>query len=131
MTVVNQIKAWTGTTTCKRGEENCMYELISVTPFLIKASKTSPSTKSVSDLTFTLAPTMELSRCLVTGDAISESSMSWSENGIPYCSLEDLIIGSGLGKTPGFKEFTSDWICLGFSLGNCTTTTSLKRTIGE
>uniref|UniRef100_A0AAY5KV49 Uncharacterized protein n=1 Tax=Esox lucius TaxID=8010 RepID=A0AAY5KV49_ESOLU len=103
-------------------------QLESVTPLVVKATKTSPSTMNMSNLTLTMSPIEDPSICRVTGDAISESWTSPLDNGINYCSLEDLIIGSGLNNTLGFKEFTSNWICLGYTLGSCTVT-SLNRKI--
>ncbi|XP_041752873.1 uncharacterized protein wu:fc46h12 [Coregonus clupeaformis] len=128
--VVNQIKAWRGRESCEHGGKNCLYELVSVTPYEIKAKKMYPSTRNVNDLTFNLYRTEESSTCRMSGDAISESWISLMDNCANYCSLKDLLVGSGLSKIQGFQEYTNDWICHAYESANCTVK-RFSRRIGE
>ncbi|XP_046883016.1 uncharacterized protein wu:fc46h12 isoform X3 [Hypomesus transpacificus] len=117
--LVNQIKAWRTRASCESGGENCLYELLSSSPILIKAKHTSPTTNDVDDLRFSLYSMEESSVCRVTGEAVSESWVDLMDNGTSYCSLHNLVEGSGLSQVEGYKEYTNEWICLEYTTTNC------------
>ncbi|XP_065122045.1 uncharacterized protein [Paramisgurnus dabryanus] len=118
--LVNQIKAWRSAAGCITGGEKCMYELVSATSFRIIAKHTSIQSNTVEDLSFDLVPTEGSSVCRVTGISFSESWAVLADNGMNYCTLYNLIEGSGLVDVEGYKEYTNEWICLEYSTANCT-----------
>ncbi|XP_051985111.1 uncharacterized protein wu:fc46h12 [Xyrauchen texanus] len=118
--LVNQIKAWRGVSGCINGGERCLYELVSATPFLITAKHTLRQSKRVEDLSFQLVPTEAYSVCRVTGLSLSETWAILADNGTNYCTLYNLIAGSGLVDVAGYKEYTNEWICLEHWTANCT-----------
>lgn len=119
-TLVSQIKAWKNGDNCVNGGERCLYELQYYTPILIKALHTSRPTQGVEELTFTLYPSETASACRVVGLSVSENWSMLDDNGTNYCTLYNLLEGSGLTKAEGYKEYTNEWICLEHSTANCT-----------
>ncbi|XP_048020542.1 uncharacterized protein wu:fc46h12 [Megalobrama amblycephala] len=119
VSLVNQIKAWRGMSGCMTVGQRCLYELVSATPFHIVAKHTSRQWTSKQDLTFHLVATEE-SVCRVTGYSISKSWARLEDNGTTYCTLYNLIEGSGLVDAEGYKMYTNEWICLEYSTANCT-----------
>ncbi|KTG34189.1 hypothetical protein cypCar_00026370 [Cyprinus carpio] len=59
-------------------------------------------------------------RCLYEGFSISKAWAKLEDNGITYCTLYNLIEGSGLVDAAGYKQYTNEWICLDYSTANCT-----------
>ncbi len=50
------------------------------------------------------------------------TSLTWYailDFGTNYCNLRNLIDGSGISKTEGFKEETSNGVCTQFTSRNC------------
>ncbi|KAG5286662.1 hypothetical protein AALO_G00017400 [Alosa alosa] len=119
VTLVNQIKAWKSKDNCETGGERCLYELQFASTFFIKALHTSRLTQNVEELSFTLYPSETSSACRVVGVSVSENWSMLDDNGTNYCTLSNLIDGSGLTKVEGFKEYTNEWICLEHSTANC------------
>uniref|UniRef100_A0A672H7G8 Uncharacterized protein n=1 Tax=Salarias fasciatus TaxID=181472 RepID=A0A672H7G8_SALFA len=78
----------------------CVCQLVSSSPYLIKATHTSPATRTVSDLQFLLE---QSTVCKVT-----------VKLGFCFCS------GSKLVDAEGYKQFSNKWICPGFDTINCT-----------
>ncbi|XP_061926561.1 uncharacterized protein wu:fc46h12 [Entelurus aequoreus] len=114
--LVNQIKAWQIEQSCLNAGEKCSYELVSTSPYLIKATHTSPKTKNVNDLQFLLE---QSTVCKVTGDGTSLLYKDPADN-TNFCSLQNLVDGSDLIEAEGYKRFTNKWICAGFEDANCT-----------
>ncbi|XP_056321904.1 uncharacterized protein wu:fc46h12 [Danio aesculapii] len=119
MKLVNQIKAWKGMGGCLTVGQRCLYDLVSATPFHIVAKHTSRQWTSKEDLNFHLVATEE-SICRVTGYAVSKAWAKLEDNGITYCTLFNLMDGSGLVEAEGFRQYTNEWICLDYSTANCT-----------
>ncbi|XP_054625540.1 uncharacterized protein wu:fc46h12 [Dunckerocampus dactyliophorus] len=115
--LVNQIKAWQIGQRCLNAGETCSYELVSTSPYLIKATHTSPKTKNVNDLQFLLE---QSTVCRVTGNATSGPSKDPADTNTNFCSLQNLMDGSNLIEAEGYKRFTNKWICAGFEDANCT-----------
>ncbi|XP_068594399.1 uncharacterized protein wu:fc46h12 isoform X2 [Cebidichthys violaceus] len=115
--IVNQIKAWQIRQSCLYAGERCSYELVSMVPYLIKATHTSPATRKANDLQFLLE---QSTVCKVTGEAVSEFSKDPVDNSTNYCSLQNLMDGSDLISAEGYKQFSNKWICPGFDTANCT-----------
>ncbi|XP_036453667.1 uncharacterized protein wu:fc46h12 [Colossoma macropomum] len=118
--LVNQIKAWRTESGCTAGGEKCLYELVSARPLLITAKHTSRRRDNVEDLSFALRPTEQDLACRVTGVSTSESWFMLADNGTNYCTLYNLIEGSGLVDAEGYKQYTNEWICLDYFTANCT-----------
>lgn len=113
--LVNQIKAWHISQSCLYQGEKCSYELVSTAPYLIKASHTSPKTKKNNELQFIFE---QSTSCKVTGDSMLEFKDP-DANSTNYCSLQNLMDGSGLINTEGYSQFTNKWICPGFDYATC------------
>ncbi|XP_041848785.1 uncharacterized protein wu:fc46h12 [Melanotaenia boesemani] len=114
--LVNQIQAWQISQSCAHEGEKCSYELVSSAPYLIKAAHTSPRTKNVNNLQFLFE---QSTICRVTGDSVSELSTDPADNSTNFCSLQNLMDGSSLIDTEGYKQFSNKWICPGFDSANC------------
>uniref|UniRef100_A0A671LV82 Uncharacterized protein n=2 Tax=Sinocyclocheilus TaxID=75365 RepID=A0A671LV82_9TELE len=97
----------------------CLLQLVSATPFHIAAKHTNRQWTSKEDLNFHLVATEE-SVCRVTGFSISKAWAKVEDNGITYCTLYNLVEGSGLVDAAGYKQYTNEWICLDYSTANCT-----------
>ncbi|KAI3374844.1 hypothetical protein L3Q82_021387 [Scortum barcoo] len=106
MAIVTQIKAMGS------------YKLGSVTPTLIQANHTS-AVGQIEGVNFTMTGTSMSMGCHVEGSSVSAFWFSLFDNGTNYCNLHNVIQGSGLTKTPGFMEFTNEWLCLGFGFSAC------------
>ncbi|XP_043110383.1 uncharacterized protein wu:fc46h12 [Puntigrus tetrazona] len=117
--LVDQIKAWKGMSGCITVGQRCLYELVSATPTHIAAKHTSRQWTSKEDLNFHLVSAEE-SVCRVMGFSISKAWARVEDNGITYCTLYNLIEGSGLVEAAGYKQYTNEWICLDYSTANCT-----------
>ncbi|CAF97556.1 unnamed protein product [Tetraodon nigroviridis] len=115
--LVGQIQAWQIKQSCLGAGESCSYELVSTSPYLIKATHTSPDTGKVSNLQFLLE---QSTVCKMTGEAESEVTKAPSDNSTNYCSLQNLLDGSDLISAEGYKQFSNKWICPGFDTANCT-----------
>uniref|UniRef100_A0A3P9NJN0 Uncharacterized protein n=1 Tax=Poecilia reticulata TaxID=8081 RepID=A0A3P9NJN0_POERE len=147
--LVNQIQTWQVKGSCLDEGEKCSYELVSSAPYLIKATHTSPRTKTLNVLQFLLE---QSTICRVTGEATSEGSKDPADNGTNFCSLQNLIngdrstspqteicllvftpaeesggkilgffsvSGSKLTDAEGYKQFSNKWICPGFDSAVC------------
>ncbi|XP_073705419.1 uncharacterized protein [Garra rufa] len=119
VSLVDQIKAWKGMAGCMTVGQRCLYDLVSATPYHIVAKHTSRQWTSKEDLNFRLVATEE-SVCRMTGFSVSKAWAKVEDNGITYCTLYNLIAGSGLAEAAGYKEYTNEWICLDYSTANCT-----------
>ncbi|XP_062260704.1 uncharacterized protein wu:fc46h12 isoform X1 [Platichthys flesus] len=115
--LVSQIKAWQSRPSCLAAGERCSYELVSSAPYMIQATHMSPKTKKVNDLQFLLE---QSTVCKMSGDAVSEVSKDPADNNTNYCSLQNLMDGSGLIDAEGYKQFSNKWICPGFDTADCT-----------
>uniref|UniRef100_A0A3B3YVT3 Uncharacterized protein n=1 Tax=Poecilia mexicana TaxID=48701 RepID=A0A3B3YVT3_9TELE len=109
--LVNQIQTWQVKGSCLDEGEKCSYELVSSAPYLIKATHTSPRTKTLNVLQFLLE---QSTICRVT-----VSSKDPADNGTNFCSLQNLINGSKLTDAEGYKQFSNKWICPGFDSAVC------------
>ncbi|XP_072296573.1 uncharacterized protein [Eucyclogobius newberryi] len=114
--LVRQIKLWQISTSCLYSGEKCSYELVSTSPYLIKAAHTSPKTKTVNELQFLFEQSV---LCKVMGDSTLDSSKDPEANRTNYCSLQNLMDGSGLINAEGYTKFSNKWICPGFDIDNC------------
>uniref|UniRef100_A0A3B3DCE9 Uncharacterized protein n=1 Tax=Oryzias melastigma TaxID=30732 RepID=A0A3B3DCE9_ORYME len=94
------------------------YKLGVVTPAQILANHTS-AVGQVENLNFTLAPTAMTTGCHVAASSVSPFSFSLFDNGTNYCNLHRVMKGSGLTKSPGFMEFSNEWLCLGYGVSVC------------
>ncbi|CAG5896576.1 unnamed protein product [Menidia menidia] len=94
------------------------YKLGPVTPEQILANHTS-AVGHIETLNFTLEPTTMSLGCHVEGSSMSPFWFSLFDNGTNYCNLYKVMKASGLPKTPGFVEFTNEWLCLGFGGSVC------------
>ncbi|PWA17543.1 hypothetical protein CCH79_00011237, partial [Gambusia affinis] len=91
-------------------------QLVSTAPYLIKATHTSPRTKTLNVLQFLLE---QSTICRVTGEATSEGSKDPAGNATNFCSLQNLVNGSKLTDAAGYKQFSNKWICPGFDSAVC------------
>ena len=53
------------------------------------------------------------------GSSVSEIYYAVLDQGTNYCNLHNLVVGSGLVNTTGFKEVTDDTVCTQYSVANC------------
>lgn len=118
--LVTQIKQWTTADNCAHGGEKCLYKLESSDVHFIKAKHTTPVKKYVDDLTFRLLPYPANTNCHVVAFSVSEAWYAILDYGTNYCNLFNLVEGSGLNQSPGYKEVTNDFICTQHSTANCT-----------
>ncbi|XP_067648783.1 uncharacterized protein [Haliotis asinina] len=115
--LVDQIGVWSGPTGCANGGEKCLYKLGSRNATQLEATHETPKQHYVDDLTFIF--TQDTSKCNVTGLSRSETWYAVLDSGTNYCNLHNLIVGSGLDKTQGYSETTSNSICTQFTSANC------------
>ncbi|XP_046549551.1 uncharacterized protein LOC124259459 [Haliotis rubra] len=115
--LVGQIGQWTGPDGCANGGEKCLYKLVSRNTTQVKATHETPKKHYVDDLTFTF--TQDTSKCNITGLSSSETWYAVLDYGTNYCNLHNLIVGSGLDKSPGYSETTSNSICTQFTSADC------------
>ncbi|XP_027876460.1 uncharacterized protein LOC114146522 isoform X2 [Xiphophorus couchianus] len=114
--LVDQIQSWQVKGSCLDEGEKCSYQLVSSAPYLIKATHTSPRTKTLNILQFLLE---QSTVCRVTGEATSEGSKDPADNATNFCSLQNLVNGSKLTDAEGYKQFSNKWICPGFDSAVC------------
>ncbi|KAJ0039385.1 hypothetical protein NL108_015924, partial [Boleophthalmus pectinirostris] len=139
--LVRQIKLWQISTSCLYSGEKCSYEvscsslietvqviysnlrlcfctcqLVSTSPYLIKAAHTSPKTRKVNEMQFLFE---QSTLCKVTGDSIMDTPKDPEANRTNFCSLQNLMDGSGLVNAEGYTQFSNKWICPGFDITNC------------
>uniref|UniRef100_A0A3B4F4E7 Uncharacterized protein n=1 Tax=Pundamilia nyererei TaxID=303518 RepID=A0A3B4F4E7_9CICH len=118
--LVSQIKKWETMATCTMGGEKCLYKLHSASVHFISAKHTTPFKKNVYDINFRLVSFHFYTCCHVSGMSISETWYAIKDHGTNYCNLYNLIEGSGLTESRGYKEVTSDFLCTQRSSANCT-----------
>ncbi|XP_032222875.1 uncharacterized protein LOC5521666 [Nematostella vectensis] len=116
--IVTEIKALSGDAGCKNGGEKCLYILVKSSPEEVKAIHETPKKHYKDDLTFTFTSSSD-SACAVKGYSTSELWYAILDYGTNYCNLHNLITGSGLDKTEGYVEETSDSVCTQYSKRNC------------
>ncbi|KAI8789733.1 hypothetical protein BgiMline_001534 [Biomphalaria glabrata] len=114
--IINQIDAWKGDN-CGTGEK-CRYTFISFENSVLKATHTTPVKNYVDDLTFLFKP-KSADGCLVNGNSRSETWYAVLDYGTNYCNLHNLITGSGLNETAGYREETENGRCTQYSSANC------------
>ncbi|KAK6166521.1 hypothetical protein SNE40_023187 [Patella caerulea] len=111
--IVNQIKAWNGTSGCANGGEKCRYSLVSQSRYQINATHKNANTHYKDDLNFNF---FQISySCSIKGYSTSENPNLVLDNGTNYCNLYNLITGAGLE----LKESVSDPTCTQFSIADC------------
>ena len=54
------------------------------------------------------------------GYSTSETWYAVLDSGTNYCNLHNLVTGSGLNMSPGFKEDVNDSSCTQYSSADCT-----------
>uniref|UniRef100_A0A672JJ32 Uncharacterized protein n=1 Tax=Salarias fasciatus TaxID=181472 RepID=A0A672JJ32_SALFA len=89
-------------------------QLRSASVHFIAAKHTAPWSRLVEDLSFRLVSSQLFTRCHV--------SVAWyavKDHGRNYCNLYNLVEGSGLTESRGYKEVTSDFLCTQRSSANC------------
>ncbi|XP_067291145.1 uncharacterized protein [Pseudorasbora parva] len=118
--LVTQIKKWRTVSTCAMGGEKCLYKLQSASVHFISAKHTTPVKKYVDDINFRLVSYGFFTHCHVSAMSVSETWYVVTDHGTNYCNLYNLIEGSGLTESPGYKEITSDFLCTQRSSANCT-----------
>uniref|UniRef100_A0A3B5KYY3 Uncharacterized protein n=1 Tax=Xiphophorus couchianus TaxID=32473 RepID=A0A3B5KYY3_9TELE len=117
--LVSQIKKWT-TSSCMAGGQRCLYKLQSSSVHFITAKHTSPDKRYVEDINFRLVSYQFFGSCHVTAMSISETWYAMKDHGTNYCNLYNLIEGSHLTQSRGYKEVTSEFLCTQRSTANCT-----------
>ncbi|XP_041480545.1 uncharacterized protein LOC121428037 [Lytechinus variegatus] len=117
MDLVNQIKKWSGSDNCDQGGEKCLYSLVSVNSTILLAKHETPKQHYVDDLSFKF--TQKGANCAVHGYSTSETWYAVLDKGTNYCNLHNLITGSGLDETKGYKENTNDGECTQYSSSDC------------
>uniref|UniRef100_A0A3B4A2M7 Uncharacterized protein n=1 Tax=Periophthalmus magnuspinnatus TaxID=409849 RepID=A0A3B4A2M7_9GOBI len=105
--LVRQIKLWQISTSCLYSGEKCSYELVSTSPYLIKAAHTSPKTKRVNEMQF-----------LFEQSTLCKVTVSGKVDKLNYY-LQNLMDGSDLINAEGYTQFSNKWICPGFDITNC------------
>ncbi|KAG7527143.1 hypothetical protein JOB18_050068 [Solea senegalensis] len=110
-TIVQQILELSPLNDCPQ----CQYTLISATPTTVIANHTSADGLKSESLTFYFSPMM-IGGCTVTALSSSLRFTSLIVSGDNYCNLYYLLSISGLASTPGFKDMTNAWACLGYGL---------------
>ncbi|KAJ0022630.1 hypothetical protein NQD34_014764 [Periophthalmus magnuspinnatus] len=101
------------------GCQNCLYNLVSVTPLAIMANHTSADRLTTESLSFKFVPTVLTGGCRVSANSQSNGFTSLLDNGLNYCNLYTLLSTSGLAAHPDFMEMTNEWACLGYGLATC------------
>ncbi|GFO05277.1 hypothetical protein PoB_003178200 [Plakobranchus ocellatus] len=114
-TIVDQIDKWKGDD-CGKGEK-CLYTLDSYDGKILRAKHQTPNDDYVDDLTMVFNDNGD--DCAINANSISESWYAAHDHGTNYCTLRNLITGSGLDKTKGFKEETNESDCPQYSSANC------------
>lgn len=115
--IAKQMKTWETADNCKNGGEKCLYHLTSQTPSEIKGTHETPKKHYIDDLTFTFVQDGNV--CKLHGYSTSETWYAVLDYGTNYCNLHNLITGSGLDKSSGYTELTSDSKCTQYSSANC------------
>uniref|UniRef100_A0A3P9KVF5 Uncharacterized protein n=1 Tax=Oryzias latipes TaxID=8090 RepID=A0A3P9KVF5_ORYLA len=118
--LVSQIKKWRSMSGCVTGGQRCLYKLQSASVHFISAKHTTPVKGSVDDINFRLVPFLFFSFCHVSAMSVSESWYAVRDHGTNYCNLYNLIEGSGLTESRGYREVTSEFFCTQRSSANCT-----------
>ncbi|XP_030834870.1 uncharacterized protein LOC100891226 [Strongylocentrotus purpuratus] len=112
-----QIAKWSTKDNCADGGEKCLYKLVSSNATTLLATHETPENHYFDDLSFQFTKGSET--CKVYGFSTSETWYAVLDKGTNYCNLHNLITGSGLNNTPGYKETTTDNICTQFSSADC------------
>uniref|UniRef100_A0A8C5HBX1 Uncharacterized protein n=1 Tax=Gouania willdenowi TaxID=441366 RepID=A0A8C5HBX1_GOUWI len=95
-------------------------QLQSASVHFIAAKHTTPFEGYVADINFRMVPYHFFSSCHVSAMSVSESWFAIRDHGRNYCNLYNLLEGSGLTESRGYKEVTSDFLCTQRSSANCT-----------
>lgn len=112
-----QIAKWNTKDNCAKGGEKCLYKLVSSNATTLLATHETPENHYFDDLSFQFTKGSET--CKVYGFSTSETWYAVLDKGTNYCNLHNLITGSGLNNTPGYKETTKDDICTQYSSADC------------
>ncbi|KAG7524094.1 hypothetical protein JOB18_006889 [Solea senegalensis] len=104
--LISQIKDWPD-----------VYELKSSSSLMIEATHTSPTTQSVNKLHFLLG---QKDLCKVIGEAALKRSGDPADTGSNYCSMQNLMRGSGLVNDRRYKQITNRSMCSGCDTAHCT-----------
>ncbi|KAJ8415244.1 hypothetical protein AAFF_G00009420 [Aldrovandia affinis] len=101
--LVGQINYWT-TDDCPGKSQKCLYALISVSDNIIASHKI-PVLSFVDDIECVFRPA-ESDGCVVWGHSVSGSSYAILDLAINYHNMYNLMKGSGLSFTLGFRNGT-------------------------
>uniref|UniRef100_A0A3Q2GN45 Uncharacterized protein n=1 Tax=Cyprinodon variegatus TaxID=28743 RepID=A0A3Q2GN45_CYPVA len=93
--LVRQIQKWTSASGCTAGGQRCLYKVFVMTEQAVK-EKTEGAM------------------------SISETWFAVRDHGTNYCNLYNLIEGSGLTQSRGYREVTSEFQCTQRSTADCT-----------
>uniref|UniRef100_A0A3B5AYH1 Uncharacterized protein n=1 Tax=Stegastes partitus TaxID=144197 RepID=A0A3B5AYH1_9TELE len=118
--LVSQIKKWRSMAGCRTGGQRCLYKLRSASVHFIAARHTTPFRRFVDDISFRLVSYHFFTCCHISAMSISETWYAITDHGTNYCNLYNLMEGSGLTESRGYKEVTSDFLCTQRSTANCT-----------
>ncbi|XP_041823417.1 uncharacterized protein LOC121628459 isoform X2 [Melanotaenia boesemani] len=118
--LVSQIKKWRTMSGCTMGGQRCLYKLQSASVHFIAAKHRTPFKRYVDDINFRLVPYHFFTSCHVSAMSISENWYAIKDHGTNYCNLYNLMEGSRLTESRGYKEVTSDFLCTQRSSANCT-----------
>ncbi|KAF0305743.1 hypothetical protein FJT64_002495 [Amphibalanus amphitrite] len=116
--IVEQMKSWAGPEGCQSGGQKCLYKYLSTEDGVVKGTHTTPVSHYVDDLEFTFDDADDGS-CTVHGFSTSETFYAVLDMSTNYCNLRNLLAGSGLDRSNGFSERTSNSICTQRSSANC------------
>ncbi|XP_037829000.1 uncharacterized protein LOC119616621 isoform X2 [Kryptolebias marmoratus] len=118
--LVSQINKWRTMSSCTTRGQRCLYKLHSASVHFIAAQHTSPEKGSVDDITFHLVSYNFFACCHVSAMSVSETWHVIKDHGTNYCNLYNLMEGSRLTESRGYKEVTSEFLCTQRSSANCT-----------
>ncbi|CAG5895627.1 unnamed protein product [Menidia menidia] len=118
--LVSQIEKWRTMSGCTMGGQRCLYKLQSASVHFIAAKHISPIRRFVEDINFRLVSYRFFTSCHVSALSVSETWYVVKDHGANYCNLYNLIEGSHLTESRGYKEITSDFLCTQRSSANCT-----------
>ncbi|XP_038133841.1 uncharacterized protein LOC119778593 isoform X3 [Cyprinodon tularosa] len=118
--LVRQIQKWTSASGCTAGGQRCLYKLQSASVHFITAKHSGPVHREVEDIHFRLVSYDFYSSCHVAAMSISETWFAVRDHGTNYCNLYNLIEGSGLTQSRGYREVTSEFQCTQRSTADCT-----------
>ncbi|XP_021950807.2 uncharacterized protein LOC110848022 [Folsomia candida] len=116
--LIQQMEVWKTNATCGSGQK-CLYTFGSIDGNILKGTHTTPKAGYTDDLEFKFYPNTASGGCNLVGFSTSRIFFAVLDFGTNYCSLHNLMEGSGLINDPNYSELTRDEVCTQYSAANC------------